>query len=237
MMTLTLDDPRALTAALEVFDSSDPVFMLQLPAVYALVAPPLARGVEALHRAKDRLPGKHYGSAIGRSEAFWSMALPGSYPEAFAAPSSLDLLTGAFVRVTVCATSVDTSAVRQGTHQGLLLDGPVRELFVALEAASLPKAEPALMGGHRYGAPLCTSANVSGDPLGSITDWDRARAFAADRGIALVIRAPAEQGPAGSYPIFALERERISIARHGPGEEAIRSRLPTHLFARGDDLG
>jgi tRNA A37 threonylcarbamoyladenosine synthetase subunit TsaC/SUA5/YrdC len=236
MPTLTLDDPRALAAALEVFASSHPVFMLQLPSVYALVAPPHARGVEALHRAKDRLAGKHYGTAIGRSDAFWSMAMPGSLPDAFAAPSSLDLLTGAFVRVAVCAPGVDTAAVCQGTHQGLLLDGPFRELVVALEAASLSSAEPALMGGHRYGAPLCTSANLSGDPLGSITDWDRARAFAEDRGVELVIRAPAARGSAGSYPIFALERERIFIARHGPGEDEIRARLPAHLFARGGDL-
>ena len=122
--------------------------------------------------------------------------------------------------------------VRDGTHQGVLLDGPHRALFAAIEEGLADTPDPDLFAGHAYTAPLCTSCNMSGDPLGSITDWERARRFAMERDVPLVIRGETAAGAAGSYPIFAIERTRVTIQREGPRMTEIMAALPPRLFAQ-----
>jgi tRNA A37 threonylcarbamoyladenosine synthetase subunit TsaC/SUA5/YrdC len=100
-----------------------------------------------------------------------------------------------------------------------------------VEAELKVVAEPGLFGGHTFAAPLCTSANMSGDPNGSITEWDRAYEFAVDRRVPLVVRCDSTQELLGSYPIFWLQRERVRIDRVGPGMEEIKAALPARLFA------
>jgi hypothetical protein len=114
----------------------------------------------------------------------------------------------------------------------VLLDGPYQELFTEIEEGLADKSDPEILAGHTYTAPLCTSCNMSGDPLGSITEWERAYRFASDRDVRLVIRGEPAVGQAGSCPIFAIERNRITIPREGPGIEAIRTGLPQRLFAQ-----
>src|SRR5688572_27807114 len=43
-------------------------------------------------------------------------------------------------------------------------------------------------------APLCTSANISGHPEGSIVSWNQAYAFGVERNIPLVVRAGGRAG-------------------------------------------
>jgi hypothetical protein len=73
---------------------------------------------------------------------------------------------------------------------------------------------------------------MNGDALGSITEWERAYQFAIDRDVRLVIRGDPAVGQTGSYPIFAIEQDRITIPRGGPRMEAIMARLPRRLFAQ-----
>ena len=105
------------------------------------------------------------------------------------------------------------------------------ELFVALEAHCAPNAEPGLYCGHHYTAPLCSSANRSGAPGGSITTLERAEEFAHARKIPLMILCDPEPAELGSYPIFCLHPNRISLSRPGPGDAAIRARFHPHLLA------
>ena len=223
-----ISDPGAAAAALEVL--ADGVVMLQMPTVYVLLAPPTDEGAAWLDAAKGRLPNKNYGTGLGDLDSFRAMTAPGSLPEELEAPGAFNILTGAFIRISVAAPDVDTQMVRGGTHQGLLLEGPHRELFRALEAGLAPSAEPSIIGGHTFTAPLCTSANYSGHPDGSIVDGAKARAFAAERGLRLLVTSDADPGALGSYPIFWLHRDRISVERVGPGLEAIRAALPRRLF-------
>jgi hypothetical protein len=120
--------------------------------------------------------------------------------------------------------------VRNGTAQGLLLEGPHRELFKAVEASFTDLVEPSLVGGHTFAAPLCTSANMSGHPDGSIVSWEKAYAFGVERNIPLVVRCESEEGLVGSYPIFWLQRDRVRIERDGPRMEELKAALPARLF-------
>lgn len=229
---LSILDPAAIPTALEALHGKAGVIMLQMPAVYVLIAPATRAGAAKLDLVKRRQPMKNYGTAIGELSSFHAMAMPGQFPAELTAPESLNCLSGAFIRMAVGPEDLHSSAVRGGTHQGVLVEGPHRELFKAIEHSFAKQAEPALFGGHRYTAPLCTSANWSGDPLGSITDWGRAAHFAKERHLGLIIRCEPAEGEAGSYPIFHFKGNTVSIERHGPGEADIIKRLPSRLFAR-----
>ena len=231
MQRVHLSDPEATPLACQTFGSARPVFMLQMPSVFALVAAPTTRGVQALDDAKQRLPGKTYGSLIGDLARFHALIALSKVPSEFQDPSMLDHFQGAFVRVPVGTEAERTAVLYEGTHQALLTQGHHRELFAALEAHCAPDAEPGLYCGHFYTAPLCSSANRSGAPGGSITTLERAEEFAHAREIPLMVLCDPEPGELGSYPIFCVHPNRISLARPGPGDAAIRARIDPHLLA------
>lgn len=229
MKKMWINDDGLVDEIMKIFHSDYPVVMFQLSTVYTLIAPPTQAGAQALNHAKQRLPEKNYGSAIGNLNAFHRLANEGSLPEALDAPEKLEVFSGAFMRIDVAESNFDSVLVRSGTHQGLLLNWPFRDVFIALEKAIKPMVEPELFQGKTYASVLCTSANLSGDPKGSITDWRRARRFARKRGIKLVVRTHSTEDVLGSYPIFHLTPDKIEIKRNGPGEQEIISRLPEHL--------
>ena len=84
---------------------------------------------------------------------------------------------------------------------------------------------------HARTAPLCTSANLSGDPRGTITDEARAAAFARDRGVRLWIRAPRDVDARGSYPVFSLSNEGFTVERDGPGAKLTRPEVAEIVVA------
>jgi hypothetical protein len=229
MREMHIAETGAIQAAVEAIRRN--AILVQLPTVFVLLAPATHDGVTWLNRAKQRLPEKNYGTAIGNLEQFAMMVMPGTLPPELASPPGLDILKGAFIRCRVASTDFNSAVVRRGTHQGVLLDGPHQTLFAEIEAGLADMSDPELFGGHVYTAPLCTSCNISGHPLGSITEWERARAFALDRKIPLVIRSVPAIGEFGSYPIFEIDRNHISIKRERPRMDEIRAALPQRLFA------
>lgn len=229
MRELHIEDPDTVDAVLDVL-AHDAV-MIQMPAVFVLIAPATTEGAGWLNRTKTRLSGKNYGTALGDLESFYRMAVPGTLPPELDGVDKLRIMTGAFIRISVAPPDTDTVMVRGGTHQGVLVDGPHGALFRAVEAGLAGTAEPAIIGGHHFTAPLCTSANVSGDPDGSIVTWERARAFGVATKVPLVVRCEPAVDAIGSYPIFWLRHDRISIEREGPGMDELRAALPARLFA------
>jgi tRNA A37 threonylcarbamoyladenosine synthetase subunit TsaC/SUA5/YrdC len=228
MRELHISDPGTQGAVIDTLRHD--VVMLQMPTVFVLLAPPNRDGVQRLDRAKVRLPNKNYGTALGDLESFYAMALPGTLPPELDSVEKLRVLSGAFIRITVAPESFNSAMVRGGTAQGLLLEGPHRELFKALEASFADVVEPGMVGGHRFAAPLCTSANISGHPAGSIISWEQAYAFGLERNIPLVVRCEPEPGLVGSYPIFWLQRDRVRIERDGPRMGELKAALPARLF-------
>jgi tRNA A37 threonylcarbamoyladenosine synthetase subunit TsaC/SUA5/YrdC len=228
MREVHISDPDTVNAVIDTLRHD--VVMLQMPTVFVLLAPPNNDGVERLDRTKIRLPNKNYGTALGDLESFYAMALPGTLPPELDSVEALKVLSGAFIRITVVPSNFNSAMVRNGTVQGLLLEGPHRELFKAVEASFEDAIEPSLVGGHRFAAPLCTSANISGDPDGSIVSWERAYAFGVERNIPLVVRCEPEEELVGSYPIFWLQQDRVRIERNGPRLEELKAALPARLF-------
>ena len=229
MKKMWINDKGLVEEIMNIFHSDYPVVMFQLPTVYTLIAPPTQAGAQALNHAKKRLPEKNYGSAIGNLNVFHRLANKGSLPEELDSPEKLELFSGAFMRIDVGDSDFNSVLVRSGTHQGLLLNWPFRDVFIELEKAIKPMVEPELFQGKSYASVLCTSANLSGDPKGSITKWSRARRFARNRAIKLVIRTHSTEDVLGSYPIFYLTPNKVEIKRHGPREKEIMCRLPEYL--------
>lgn len=222
-------DVRSPGIAGQVIDAMrDGAVVIQFPAVYVLVAAPTERGVSHLNGAKQRLSGKNYGTAIGSMDRFWSCVDRDTVPPGLGR-EALDALIGAFVRCRFAAADVHSSTMRAGTHQGLLLEAPWRPLFAEVEEAFAARAEPALFGGHRYTAPLCTSFNRSGDPDGSIVDRDVALRFAGERDIGLFVTCDERASSLGSYPIFAFGPGGVTVERRGPRLEELISRFPEPL--------
>jgi hypothetical protein len=201
--------------------------MIQLPAVFALFAPPNRKGVKALDKGKSRLPGKNYGSAIGSLSKYFTNFAPNALSPSIKSGSQLSFMNGSFIHVRFTDDSFNSPTIRNGTHLGLLMhDGAHRKLFSMLEMLLQAEAEPELYNGKHLTAPICTSANVSGDPLGTITTLDRAMEFGNDRDIPLFVSFNEMVEDRGSFPIFSLDGRDVKILRKGPGLERIRSDFP-----------
>ena len=140
-------------------------------------------------------------------------------------------MTGAFLRVRFREPSFDSSTVRAGTHQGVLLGGIHRALFRHMEEAFLDLPADPIWAGRNYCAPLCTSANESGHADGSIVDLDKALAFAEANGIGLVLTTRQAAAERGSYPIFGFTRDRVSVHREGPALARFKARVPARRRA------
>jgi hypothetical protein len=224
---ISIHDSTLPDALREVYYSDNPVFLIRYPSVFALMAPPTMLGAFALSKGKNRLPGKFYGSAIGSAESFFSMAYDKHISEKFLKNKSLlESLESCFIRIKTHDAQTETAAVNAGTHQGLLLpDGVLRDLFRTLEDWGKSLEDRSLFPGKNYTAPLCTSANISGDPAGSIVDEMRARDFAVSMHIRLMIHAEENQGEKGSYPVLAFDDSTVRVERGGPGLASILSMI------------
>ena len=158
------------------------------------------------------------------------MVTPGALPPEIDSPEGLSQLCPCILRVQVGPADLTTPVVRYGRHQTFLVDGPHRDLVLKLEELYADRAEPELFGGHAFHTILGSSANVSGDPAGAITDPDRAIAFGRERGLPLLVRCDRDESETGSPTIFNITRDAISIERRGPRLEALKAKLPARLF-------
>jgi hypothetical protein len=228
---IDINDCSLVDRLTEIFNSSYPVALIQLPPVFGLVAPPSKIGIQALHYTKARLDGKLYGSLIGDYTNFLSLAVENSIPDLLKVESNIRFLDNSFLRIQITDKAFASPLVSQGTHQGLLLgDGPYRTAFKAVEQILSEKAEPSLFNDKFYSAPLCTSANISGDIRGSITDYERALEFMVDRNIPLMISGQKEAAASkGSYPIFSFHGNKVKIERKGPGMEQMIQSFPATI--------
>lgn len=210
---------------MRVFRSENPIVLIQLPAVFALFAPPNRAGVAALDNGKARLPGKNYGSAVGSLSKYFSNFAPNALPPTIRSGDQLQFIEGAFLHVRFTNPEFNSSTIRNGTHLGLVMpEGVHRKLFTMLEMLMQADADPNLYNGKHYTAPICTSANLSGQ--GSITELEKAIEFAESREIPLFVTYNHMNDEKGSFPIFSFNGEKVSIMRKGPDLNRIRQQFP-----------
>ena len=200
-------------------------FILELPTVFSLVCLPNNTSIDQLNKIKIRGNNKNYGSLIGNLTNFYKLLLPEIIPPSFSGADELTKLTGAFIRGKIAEQTFNSSTVKNGTHQGLLLEGPIQDLSSAIEVNFREQSDTALYNHRSYSAPICTSANLSGDPNGSITSLEKALEFAEHRNIELVvtINEKLKKHNRGSYPILWFKENNITIERSGPELSRFRS--------------
>lgn len=227
MKRIHIEDPGAIDTIIDWIRHE--AVMLQLPSVYSLAAAPTSKGVGQLNLLKDRLEGKNYGTVMGKAERFLAQAQSGSMPRYFSEFDRLEELEGAFVRTAFASEDFNSAVIRNGTHQSLILDGIHRELFVQAEEKLADMMDLDLWGGCEVTSLICTSANLSGDPLGSITDQKRAEEFARERGIGLFVTCEQDLNSTGSYPIFEFDGDQVAVRRDGPGLERLMNRIPASI--------
>ena len=228
---IDINDAAIVDRIIEIFNSAFPVVLIQLPPVFGLMAPPNKIGIQVLHYTKARLDGKLYGTLIGDYTRFHGLAVEGSTPDFLKVEDDIRFLNDSFLRIQITDPGFNSPLVSKGMHQGLLLsDGPYRDAFKVIEHTLAEKADPALYNGKLYSAPLCTSANISGDVRGSITDYERALEFMVDRNIPLMISGKNEVAASkGSYPIFSFNGNRVKVERKGPGTQRMIESFPKDL--------
>lgn len=228
MREVHISDSGVVEAVLDAYEQG--AVLMQMPNVFAVTAPVTAKGAAALDAAKSRLPNKTYTTYVGRIENFYRMVAPGALPPEIDSAEGLEQLTPCILRVQVAPADFTSQVVRNGRHQTFLVGGPHRDLVLKLEDLYADRAEPDLFGGHVFHTILGSSANVSGDPRGPITDIDRAVAFGRERGVPLLVRCDRDESETGSPTIFNITREAITIERRGPRLEELKAKLPARLF-------
>ena len=210
--------------------------LVQLPTVFAIVAPPTHQGAQLLDRCKNRLPGKFYSVLIGDLQRFLHLSSGTPLSDYLLQSGGPDRvrtfkndLCSTFIRTPVASKTCSSKMICNGTLQGLILGGILERKMRWMEelSASLPDKILDTEQGH-YCAPIASSCNMSGDPAGSITDFDRALAFAKSRGVELVLTNRAARD-GGSNPIFGIQNDRVETFRDGPGVSKKRHLLEDWL--------
>ena len=214
--------------------------VVQLPTVFAIVAPATHAGARLLDRCKDRLPGKYYSVLIGNLAQYLRLspdAPLSQYLLDAARPDRLHAfardLENTFLRTQISANTCASQTICEGRVQGLILGGLLEEKMRLMEALT-QGLNGKLFGsehGH-YCAPIASSCNMSGDPAGSIDDFGRALDFAKRRGVGLVLTNASGTG-GGSNPIFGIAGTALETLREGPGGSKKR-RLLERWLRRAD---
>ena len=227
MNIISICDQSAIDLAIQEIHKNP--IIVQLPTVFALVAAPTSKGADQLDSLKARLANKNYGTIIGSLDRFIAQARQEYLPDAFTSARHYAQLNGAFIRLPFRNKSFQSKTIKDGTHQGLLLSGTYSGLFTKIERSFANYIPDKLWDYTNYGAPICSSCNVSGDPDGSITTFDKALSFATARGINLMLTATKPAAQTGSYPILGFEKHKVTIHRHGPSLDSFKLKIPAHL--------
>lgn len=193
--------------------------LVDLGAVFALVALPTSEGVHQLNTIKNRLPNKQYGSMVGCFNEFIKQAkVSNELKEKLMIASSRGGLYNTFIRLSWSNEVFSPEIICGGTHQGLLLSEPNASFVRDMERRFSEENKE-----RTFTWLLCSSANLSGDPDGSITTLERAMHFGENRGIELLVRfeMDEESGEKGSFPIVECSEKGFSVKREGPGTNRI----------------
>ena len=219
---MKLTDPEADGYITECFGRAP--ILIQLPTVFAVFAPATQHGATLLDQCKARLPGKYYGVIIGDIRRFLRLSSGEPLSDYLLHSDAPDLVQTfahemrcTFIRMQVAPKVHASKLLCEGTLQGLILEGALSQKMQLMEQLT-ESMDDKLFGEmhNHYCAPIGSSCNMSGDPAGSITQFDDALAFAQKRGVELLLTHDAAVGR-GSQPILGISDNRVTTLRDGPG--------------------
>jgi hypothetical protein len=178
--------------------------------------------VNAINETKKRLPNKFYSTVFG-NDAILKNARQSKLVEL--KDKLLELFEGSFIRFSVENSEINNPLVCNGTHQSLIKRPAYRIIFNELEKELSNALEPSPFFSFNCFAPICSSANISGDSSGSITSKQKALEFAKDRNIRLFVHSELNTLEQGSYPVFSIDGNlQVKIERRGLNDELILKR-------------
>ena len=212
----------------DVFDAlSKNAVLVDLGSVFAVVSLPTTQGVSHMNSIKRRLPNKYYGSLVGNVEKFIQHSKGSEELKNRLITAGLKgELNNTFIRLPWAEESFSPEIVHLGTHQGLILSEPFKSFAFDLEGKITHlKSDNRMNSGFNW--LLGSSANLSGDPNGSITALEEALNFGEQRGMELLIRfnIDSEKYEKGSFPIIECTEKSYVVRREGPEVNRIRKNM------------
>jgi tRNA A37 threonylcarbamoyladenosine synthetase subunit TsaC/SUA5/YrdC len=228
MKEINLTDHNFLESVIGVFSSDNPVIILEFTGTYGLVAPNSLKGASALDLTKNRLEGKYYGSILGNCEAF-SKILPNHFKNNI--EEIIEIFKGAFVRFEVENKSSNSKVIKDGKHQVLIENPDFRKQIELVELMLMKQHSESDFFLENYQGLLCTSANISGDTNGAITDLEQALEFGKAQGVELFVHSGLLIKNLGSYPSFYIGEEEITIERKGYRDAEIFAEAMKKIYA------
>jgi tRNA A37 threonylcarbamoyladenosine synthetase subunit TsaC/SUA5/YrdC len=212
----------------DVFSAlSNNAVLVDLGSVFAVVSLPTTQGVSQMNSIKRRLPNKYYGSIVGDVKKFIQHSKGSDELKNKLITAALKgEFNNTFIRLPWPEESFSTEIVNLGTHQGLILSEPFKSFALELEG-EITKREGKHGSSSKFNWLLGSSANLSGDPNGSITSLQDALSFGEQRGIKLLIRFEIDSGnyEKGSFPIIECTEKSYTVRREGPGINRIRENM------------
>ena len=219
MKEIFTSDSNFVVEVCKLLQSENPVFIFEFSGVYGLIASNSTEGVNAINKAKNRLPNKFYSTVFGAD----TILKNANHPKLMDLKNQLlDVFEGSFLRFEIEKPEITNPIIRNGTHQTLIKRPVYRSLFNDLEIELSRTISPSPFFSFNHYAPICSSANISGDPHGSITSKQKALEFAKSRNIKLFVHSKLNALEQGSYPVFSINHNlQVKIERKGLNDELI----------------
>lgn len=220
MKRTNLRDPELYTFVMEVLNSDFPVFIIEFPNVYGLMAANSIKGVNAMNKVKSRLPNKYYSTFLGDSSSFRKLM----HPELAQIYDCInDTINGAFFRFPLKEKTKRSNYVDfNGCHQFLIEDGALRAFVTKIERLQLAECSTSDFFSTNYQAPIISSLNKSGSKAGVITSEKEAVEFGIKNFVPLFIENDYGKNKGSSYPIFSVNISgKFLLERDGPSASHI----------------
>ena len=227
MKEINLKDDNFAEIVEGVFKSDNPVIILEFSGNYGLVSPNSLLGTSTLDNSKTRLDGKYYGSILGNFDAIRKI-LPSHIESNL--KDFISIFERAFIRFDVDAKNTNSKVVKDGRHQVLIENPAFRKRIELVELKMMEGHPTSDFFNVNYQGLLCTSANISGDPNGAITDLDKVIEFGKNKGIELLVHSGLMKQKIGSYPSFYIGKEDISIERKGYRDAEILAQAKERIY-------
>ncbi len=227
MKEIFSSDENLIDEICNIYKSDNPIFIFEFSGVYGLIAANTVEGVNGINNVKNRLPNKFYSSIFGTD----TILKNANNSKLFDLKNQLlEIFEGSFLRFEIEKPTTTNPLICNGTHQVLIKRPSYRDLFNNLEIELCKILPPSPYFSYKHYAPICSSANISGDSAGSITSKQKALEFAKNRKIKLFVHSKLNALEQGSYPVFSIDKNlKVKIERKGLNDELIFKRATEFL--------